>query len=64
MPTAAEKLEQVRVRISDLGSLLADVVNAQRQCPLAGMLFRRLWAIREIILDETTDTVTPAGRTP
>ena len=50
--STAKKLTEVRTRVSDLGSLIADVAQAEKECPLAGTLFRRLWAIREIILDE------------
>ena len=45
-----KKLADVPTRVSDLGSLVADVAAAEKECPLAGTLFRRLWAIREIIL--------------
>jgi hypothetical protein len=48
--TDQEKLEQVRVRISDLGAMLADVATAKH--PLVSRLFSRLWAIREIIIAE------------
>ncbi len=48
--TPEEKLEQVRVRISDLGSFVAEVAQANN--PLATTLYRRLMAIREIVFDE------------
>ena len=50
MLTPEEKLEQVRVRISDLGSFVAEVAQANN--PLATTLYRRLMAIREIVFDE------------
>jgi hypothetical protein len=49
--TDQETVAQVRVRISDLAALLADV--AQSQAPLVNTLFWRLWAIREIVLGRT-----------
>ena len=48
--TPEEKLEQVRVRISDLGSFVAEVAQANN--PLATTLYRRLMTIREIVFDE------------
>jgi len=45
--TDQEKLAQVRVRISDLGTMLAEV-EASRH-PLVATLFGRLWAVREIV---------------
>jgi hypothetical protein len=52
MSTDAQKLAEVRIRVSDLGSLVADVATAEKKSPLVSILFHRLWAIREIILDE------------
>jgi hypothetical protein len=50
--TDAKKLEAIRVCISDLGSMQACVWKAARNYPIAQTLYNRLWAIREIILNE------------
>ena len=40
-------LEQIRIRVSDLGTLLAEVEMSQN--PLVNTLYRRLWAIRDFV---------------
>ena len=50
--TDAEKLEQIRTRVSDLGTMLATVKVAELTCPLLGTLYNRLLAIRKIVLEE------------
>lgn len=49
--TDSQKLERIRIRISDL-SMYADAVEAARGCPLVERLYNRLVAIREIVLDQ------------
>lgn len=54
-PTAVEAatmLSEVRTRVSDLGSLLADVEQARKKCPLVETLYRRLCAIRDIVVGD------------
>ena len=54
-PTAVEaatKLSEVKTRVSNLGSLLADVEHARKKCPLVETLYRRLCAIREIVVGD------------